>query len=121
MFFRVLSTRLASTSAKKGTVPPATPFRKWVYNATGFNKYGLMHDDVLHENEDVKEALRRLPEDLLHARTFRIVRAMQLSMTHDLLPKEQWTKYEEDVRYLQPYLEEVKKEREERAEWDANN
>ena len=38
--------------------------RKWYYNAAGFNKLGLMRDDTIHENDDVKEAIRRLPENL---------------------------------------------------------
>nr|BAN20761.1 ubiquinol-cytochrome c reductase complex 14 kd protein [Riptortus pedestris] len=97
------------------------PLRKWAYNASGFNKYGLMHDDCLYEDEDVKEALRRLPENILHERNFRIVRAVQLSIQHDYLPKEQWTKYEEDVKYLSPIIEQVKKEKAEQEEWDASH
>lgn len=57
-----------------------------------------MHDDCLHEDDDVKEALRRLPEKLLHERNYRIVRALQLGVTHDILPKDEWTKFE-DVSY----------------------
>ncbi|KAH8406419.1 hypothetical protein KR009_004758, partial [Drosophila setifemur] len=38
-----------------------------------------------------------------------------------ILPKEQWTKYEEDVKYLEPYLEEVQREREEREHWDKTH
>ena len=30
-------------------------------SASGFNQFGLYHDDCLYENDDVKEALRRLP------------------------------------------------------------
>lgn len=54
-----------------------------------------MHDDCIYESPDVKEALRRLPEDVMDARVFRIVRAMQLSCQKIVLPKEQWTKWEE--------------------------
>ena len=34
-----------------------------IYNcsASGFNQFGLYHDDCRYENDDVKEALRRLP------------------------------------------------------------
>ncbi|CAA9993108.1 unnamed protein product [Nesidiocoris tenuis] len=115
------SKKIPFNSASFNSSKSKTPFRKWVYNASGFNKYGLMHDDLLYETPDVKQALKRLPEDLLHQRSFRIVRAMQLSMTHDILPKEQWTKFEEDVKYLQPYIDEVRREREEREEWESNN
>ncbi|RMC15132.1 hypothetical protein DUI87_07314 [Hirundo rustica rustica] len=69
--------------------------RKWYYNAAGFNKLGLMRDDTLHEDDDVKEALKRLPEDLYNARVFRIKRALDLSLKHQILPKDQWVKYEE--------------------------
>lgn len=73
-----------------------TGLRKWAYNLSGFNKYGLYHDDVLdEEDQDVAEAVRRLPEDLRNGRTFRIVRALQLSLEHDILPKEEWTNFED--------------------------
>lgn len=80
---------------------------------------GLQHDDLYNETPDVKEALRRLPPKLYDERQFRIVRALHLSMQHDILPNEQWTKWEEDVKYLQPYLEEVIRERKEREAWDS--
>jgi len=56
---------------------------------------GLMRDDTLYEDDDVKEALKRLPEDLYNERMFRIKRALDLSLKHRILPKEQWVKYEE--------------------------
>ncbi|XP_054839792.1 cytochrome b-c1 complex subunit 7-like [Eublepharis macularius] len=89
---------------------------KWYYNAAGFNKLGLMRDDTLYEDEDVKEAIRRLPEDVRNERLFRLKRAIDLSMRHRILPKEEWVKYEEDKQYLQPYLKEVIRERLEK-EW----
>uniref|UniRef100_F6Z0Q3 Cytochrome b-c1 complex subunit 7 n=1 Tax=Equus caballus TaxID=9796 RepID=F6Z0Q3_HORSE len=54
-----------------------------------------MRDDTIHENDDVKEAIRRLPENLYNDRVFRIKRALDLTMRQQILPKEQWTKYEE--------------------------
>ena len=80
---------------------------------------GLHHDDCLYENEDVKEAIRRLPAHLYDERNYRMIRALHLSMTKTILPKDQWTKYEEDYRYLEPYLKEVQKEREEKVEWNT--
>lgn len=80
---------------------------------------GLHHDDVLYEDEDVKEAIRRLPTKLYDERNYRHIRALNLSMTKTILPKDQWTKYEEDFRYLEPYLKEVQKEREERNAWNS--
>lgn len=80
-----------------------------------------MHrDDVLYEDDDVKEAIRRLPRHLYNERVYRQTRALNLSMTKTLLPQAEWTKYEEDVKYLEPYLKEVIKEREEREEWFKN-
>ncbi|XP_019731248.1 cytochrome b-c1 complex subunit 7 [Hippocampus comes] len=91
--------------------------RKWYYNLSGFNKIGLMRDDTIYEDNDVKEALRRLPENVYNDRMFRIKRALDLSMKHQILPKDQWTKYEEDEHYLMPYLDEVIRERKEKEEW----
>merc|ERR1712203_342157 len=94
--------------------------KRWAYNASGFNQFGLYHDDCLYENDDVKEALRRLPGHLLDERAFRIQRAVQCSVQKTVLPKDQWPAYDEDRekgRYLQPYLEEVVKERKEKEEW----
>ncbi|KYN40392.1 Cytochrome b-c1 complex subunit 7 [Trachymyrmex septentrionalis] len=81
-----------------------------------------MKDDLMNDQRhpDVAEALRRLPQEVLDQRNFRIIRAMQLSACHRILPKEQWTKYEEDVDYLTPYLDEIEKENEEKARWEAS-
>jgi len=54
-----------------------------------------MRDDTLYEDDDVKEALKRLPEHLYNERIFRIKRALDLSLKHQILPKDQWVKYEE--------------------------
>lgn len=102
---------------------------------------GLWRDDCLYESPDVIEALRRLPQHIKDERAFRLVRAMQLDANKRLMPKEQWTKYEDvktlicqlskvhmtkkkiflqDVQYLQPYIEEVRKEREEREKWNSS-
>ena len=115
-----------------------------MYNLSGWNQYGLYKDDLMVENEDVQEAIRRLPPTLQvilnltklmlmlsllnvslafrqDERSFRIQRATQLSLMKTVLPKDQWPTFEEDVekgRYLQPYLTEVRKERAEEAFWD---
>lgn len=81
---------------------------------------GLLRDDCLYENEDVQEALRRLPEHVVDERNFRIVRAVQLSIQKTVLPKEEWTKYEEDKLYLTPIVDQVIKERQEREQWEKN-
>ncbi|CAG4977951.1 unnamed protein product [Parnassius apollo] len=106
--------------AFRTTAVVCSSLKKWAYNLSGFNKYGLLRDDCLYENEDVQEALRRLPAHVVDERNFRIIRAVQLSLQKTILPKEEWTKYEEDKLYLTPIVEQVKKERLEREEWEKN-
>ncbi|GFO12142.1 cytochrome b-c1 complex subunit 7 [Plakobranchus ocellatus] len=97
-------------------------FKKWCYNKSYFRELGLRRDDIIIEGVHapvVKEALRRIPKHELDARHFRIMRAQQLSMMKTVLPKEEWTQYEDDVSYLQPYIDEVIREVEERKQWDS--
>ncbi|XP_072378336.1 cytochrome b-c1 complex subunit 7-like [Diabrotica undecimpunctata] len=94
--------------------------QKWAYNLAGFNRYGLWRDDLLHEDSDVAEALKRVPQKTIDERNYRILRATQLSLSHSILPKEQWTKLEDDKLYLTPLVNEVIKERKEREEWNKN-
>ena len=47
------------------------------------------------DTPELVEAVRRLPEEEQNLRMFRIKRALDLSMKHQLLPKEEWTKPEE--------------------------
>lgn len=42
-------------------------------------------------------------------------------MTKTILPQAEWTKYEEDTKYLEPYLKEVIQEREEKESWINNH
>merc|ERR1711872_999326 len=106
-------------AARKAAVPAwRIAFARWAYNKSYFNQIGLMRDDCLYENEDVKEALRRLPKGELDARNFRIARALNLSNQKTILPKEEWTTFDDDVRYLKPFLDQVLKEKAERAEWN---
>lgn len=53
----------------------------------------------MEEDPDVQGALDRLPSEEMNLRIFRIKRALDLSMKHSLLPKENWTKPEE-VRHM---------------------
>ncbi|PVD32569.1 hypothetical protein C0Q70_08010 [Pomacea canaliculata] len=92
--------------------------QRWAYYKSYFPTLGLMRDDCLYETPAVQEAIRRLPADVYDARQFRISRALYLSGRKEILPKDEWTKMEEDVRYLTPYIKEVEKEIEERAEWN---
>lgn len=99
----------------------STAWQKIAYRLSGFSKYGLWRDDLLYyEDEDVKEAVRRLPQKIIDERNFRILRAMQLSIQNRVLPRDQWTRLEDDKLYLTPLVEEVKKERAEREEWNKN-
>lgn len=91
------------------------------YKLSGFNKYGLMRDDLLIEDEDVQEALRRIPDSVRDERNYRILRAVQLEITKSILPKKEWTKLEEDKLYLTPILRQVVKEREERENWNKTH
>ena len=45
----------------------------------------------VEEDPAVSEAIRRLPQQEQHLRLYRIKRAIDLSMKHAQLPKEQWT------------------------------
>ncbi|CAN1287641.1 Cytochrome b-c1 complex subunit 7-2, mitochondrial [Linum perenne] len=53
-------------------------------------KYGLRYDDLYdpYFDLDVKEALNRLPREIVDARNQRLKRAMDLSMKHEYLPED---------------------------------
>ncbi|KAF8787107.1 Cytochrome b-c1 complex subunit 7 like protein [Argiope bruennichi] len=93
--------------------------KRWFFNRMGYNQYGLYHDDLYYETPEIQEAVRRLPREIQDARVYRIQRAFQLSISQSILPKEEWTKFEDDLknRYLQPYIDEVKKEKKEKDLW----
>ncbi|KAG5321788.1 QCR7 protein, partial [Acromyrmex heyeri] len=95
---------------------------KSLFNSMRYNRYGLYTHDVMYNYSHpvVCEALRRLPEEVLDARNFRIIRALQLSFVKIHLPSEKWITFEEDVkyRYLTPYIEELKAEQAEMNEFD---
>jgi ubiquinol-cytochrome c reductase subunit 7 len=81
------------------------------------SKYGLRYDDLLDEtmNLDVAEALRRLPQEERDLRMQRLKRAMDLSMKHVYLDKDQQKKQTPWAWYVTPVLSEVEAERDERA------
>lgn len=80
-----------------------------------------MVNDLYESTPEVEEAIRRLPTDVFDARNKRIAIAFHCSLNKSYLPKEQWTKFEEDFKYLEPYLEEVKREIAERQAYEYNN
>ncbi|KAI0928300.1 hypothetical protein AcW1_005584 [Taiwanofungus camphoratus] len=96
------------------------PVADWYADAAGYRKVGYKYDDLLvEERPDVQRALARLTPREHYDRQYRLKRASQCSVVHDVLPKDQWTKVEEDVRYLKPHVEDVEKEDLERRVWDS--
>jgi len=109
----------AMLAASRATLPNwKLALSKWSFSISYFNQLGLLQNDTLLETPDVKEAIRRLPKHLQDERQWRITRALYLSMRKEILPKEEWTKWEDDVKYLKPYLDEVRKEIREQEEWN---
>ncbi|WWC73091.1 uncharacterized protein I206_107056 [Kwoniella pini CBS 10737] len=88
-------------------------------NAAGYRQKGYLYDDlIVEETPQVQKALSRLSAKQRYDRVFRMRRGLTQSMAHKNLPKEQWVKADEDVRYLTPLIEQVVAEEAERAEWD---
>eukprot|EP00761_Pharyngomonas_kirbyi_P011494 gb/GECH01011519.1/.p1 GENE.gb/GECH01011519.1/~~gb/GECH01011519.1/.p1 ORF type:complete len:179 (+),score=40.42 gb/GECH01011519.1/:1-537(+) len=90
-------------------------FDKWLvlnYRAAlGYRRYGLLYDDLIYEERPwVQEAVARMPDHLRKARYTRQDRAKDLAFHQTHLPKEQWTKFEEDIPYLRPYIAWVAKD-----------
>ncbi|KAL3361270.1 hypothetical protein AABB24_014261 [Solanum stoloniferum] len=78
--------------------------------------YGLRHDDLYDPmyDLDVKEALNRLPREIVDARNQRLLRAMDLSMKHQYLPEDLQAMQTPFRSYLQEMLALVKRESAER-------
>ncbi|KIN06688.1 hypothetical protein OIDMADRAFT_17432 [Oidiodendron maius Zn] len=97
-----------------------TPVAAWWGNAAGYRQLGLRNDDLIpEESEIVQQALKRLPEKESYDRIFRIRRALQLSLQHQLLPKAEQTKPEEDYHYLSPIIRQIEVEIKERNDLDS--
>ncbi|MED6110938.1 hypothetical protein PIB30_047692 [Stylosanthes scabra] len=79
-------------------------------------KYGLRYDDLYdpYYDLDVKEALNRLPKEVVDARHQRLKRAMDLSMKHEYLPEDLQAMQTPFRGYLQEMLALVKREKAER-------
>ncbi|KAF5812682.1 putative cytochrome b-c1 complex subunit 7 [Helianthus annuus] len=84
-------------------------------------KYGLRYDDLYDPMEclDIKEALNRLPREIVDARNQRLLRAMDLSMKHEYLPKDLQAQQTPFRSYLSDMLALVKRERAEREAFGA--
>lgn len=77
-------------------------------------------DDLIpEESPEVQTALGRLAEKERYDRIFRIRRAVQCSISHKLLPKQEWTKPEEDTPYLLPLIKLVEAELKEKDALDT--
>ncbi|KEZ38748.1 hypothetical protein SAPIO_CDS10778 [Scedosporium apiospermum] len=91
------------------------------WQSRGYRQLGLKYDDVLDVEESPigQLALKRLSPKESYDRVYRIRRAVQLSITHKILPKEQWTKVEDDKPYLQPIIDQIKAEIKEKEALDS--
>ena len=97
-----------------------TPLANWYTDAAGYRKLGLRADDLIpEESETVLLALKRLPPKEAYDRVFRMRRAFQCSLAHQLVPKNEQTKPEDDIPYLSPIIKEIEAERRERMDLDA--
>ncbi|KAK2986593.1 hypothetical protein RJ640_029635 [Escallonia rubra] len=76
----------------------------------------LRYDDLYdqYEDLDIKEAMRRLPREIVDARNQRLKRAMDLSMKHEYLPADLQARQTPFRSYLQDMLALVKREKAER-------
>lgn len=79
-------------------------------------RYGLRYDDLYDPmfDLDIKEALDRLPREVVDARTQRLKRAIDLSLKHDYLPEHLQAIQTPFRSYLQDMLALVKRENAER-------
>ncbi|XP_071700038.1 cytochrome b-c1 complex subunit 7-like [Rutidosis leptorrhynchoides] len=78
--------------------------------------YGLRYDDLYDpmESLDIKEALARLPREIVDARNQRLLRAMDLSMKHEYLPADLQAQQTPFRSYLSDMLALVEREKAER-------
>ncbi|KAK4179889.1 cytochrome b-c1 complex subunit 7 [Triangularia setosa] len=96
------------------------PVASWYTNASLYRQMGLKADDLIsEENTDVLKALGRLTPKESYDRIYRIRRATQLSLQQKILPKNEWTKPEEDVPYLSPILQAIEAEAKEKQALDT--
>ncbi|VVT58945.1 uncharacterized protein SAPINGB_P006463 [Magnusiomyces paraingens] len=81
------------------------PLSKTFVNLSGYRQMGLRFDDLIAEESPiVQTALKRLDEKESYDRIYRILTASQLSLTAQILPKNEAVKAEDDKSYLIPYI-----------------
>ena len=85
----------------------------------GYRKHGLLKDDLASEDSLlVQEALKRLTEQEMFDRNFRIKRANELNFRHETLPKEKQPTAKDDIRYLRNHIIQVMKEELEKKKYE---
>ncbi|PRP81810.1 cytochrome b-c1 complex subunit 7-like isoform 2 [Planoprotostelium fungivorum] len=77
--------------------------------------YRLHYDDLIKDSPDVNAALTRLAPETLQSRNRRLKIAFDLSMKGKRLPRESWPTEQEDQPYLRKHIDDVIRERKERA------
>ncbi|KAF1820413.1 14 kDa subunit of cytochrome bd ubiquinol oxidase [Dissoconium aciculare CBS 342.82] len=96
------------------------PLSEWYMDNAGYRKLGLRADDLIpEESPEMQLALKRLSPKEAYDRVFRMRRAFQCSLAHQLLPKSEWTKPEQDTPYLSPIIKEIEAERTEREDLES--
>ncbi|EME38548.1 hypothetical protein DOTSEDRAFT_57600 [Dothistroma septosporum NZE10] len=96
------------------------PLSQWYFDNAGYRKLGLRADDLIpEENPQVQLALKRLSPKEAYDRVFRMRRAFQCSLAHQLLPKNEWTTQETDTPYLSPLIVEIETEIKEREDLET--
>ncbi|CAK0762488.1 hypothetical protein CVIRNUC_002962 [Coccomyxa viridis] len=81
-------------------------------------KHGLRYEDLYDPllNQDVDEALKRLPQEEVDARNQRLKRAMDLSLKHVSLEKEMQEKQTPYLSYIRETLDAVEAENAEKQQ-----
>uniref|UniRef100_A0A1I7YIG7 Cytochrome b-c1 complex subunit 7 n=1 Tax=Steinernema glaseri TaxID=37863 RepID=A0A1I7YIG7_9BILA len=104
--------------AYDGKLARMARYVSWNY-LWGGREYGLQfHDQYFEPAPEVQEALRRLNLKepwIFDQRKIRLSHAHTLALHGERLPKEKWTKWEDETWYLKPYLDEIEAEKKERA------
>ncbi|GAA5999447.1 ubiquinol--cytochrome-c reductase subunit 7 [Rhodotorula paludigena] len=105
--------------ASRGFLRFVKPLADRYANLADYRSHGLKYDDLLiEESANVQKALGRLSERESYDRAFRHRTAHMCAIAHEELPKAQWVKPTEDVRYLKPHVLEVEAEAADRAAFD---
>ena len=92
--------------------------KDFAFKTSYYNQIGLLWHDIIPQTKVIKEAFRRLPREEREAMDFRLARAFLLSANKTILPQEEWTKQEDDVPYLTPYIKLIEREAKDKADWD---